>query len=66
MIWPNMARPKIPPLALVPAYRSQLPTSSNPAVVTMAGLGPPLLRTQMTKLERKREGVRRMDAAGTE
>lgn len=49
-IWPNMARPKMPPFALVPAYRSQLPTSSREAVVIMAGLGPPLFKTQMTNL----------------
>jgi hypothetical protein len=40
----------MPPFALVPAYRSQLPTSSSEAVVIIAGLGPPLFRVQMTKL----------------
>jgi hypothetical protein len=46
-----MASPKIPPFALVPAYLSQLPTSKRAAVITMAGLGPPLFKTQMTRLE---------------
>jgi hypothetical protein len=34
----------------VPAYLSQLPTSSRAAVITMAGFGPPLFKIQMTRL----------------
>lgn len=49
-IWPNIASPKIPPFAFVPAYLSQLPTSSRAAVTTMACFGPPLFKIQMTRL----------------
>lgn len=49
-IWPNIASPKMPPFALVPAYLSQFPTSSSAAVVMIAGFGPPLFRIQMTRL----------------
>lgn len=50
-ICPNMARPKMPPFAFVPAYRSQFPTSRSAAVEMIAGLGPPLFNIQMTNLE---------------
>lgn len=40
----------MPPLALVPAYRIQLPTRRRVEVVMMAGLGPPLLRVKITTL----------------
>lgn len=50
-IWPNMARPNMPPFALVPAYRIQFPTSTRMDVVMMAGLGPPLFRVSMTSLD---------------
>lgn len=36
-IWPNMTSPKIPPLALAPAYRSQFPISKSVAVMMIAG-----------------------------
>lgn len=49
-ICPNMATPKMPPFALVPAYRIQLPTRRRVEVVMMAGLGPPLLRVKITTL----------------
>jgi hypothetical protein len=42
--WPNMTTPKWPPLALVPAYRTQLPTRIRPEATMMTFLGPPLLR----------------------
>lgn len=45
-----MASPNMPPFARVPAYRSQLPTSRRVAVITIAGLGPPLFKIQMTRL----------------
>ena len=50
MIWPSIASPKMPPLALVPAYLSQLPTSRSAAVVIIAGLALLLFRIQMTML----------------
>lgn len=49
-IWPNIASPKMPPFALVPAYLSQLPTSRSVAVMIIAGLGPPLFKIQITML----------------
>lgn len=49
-IWPNMATPKTPPRARVPAYRIQLPTSKKADVVMMAGFGPPLLRVKIATL----------------
>lgn len=52
-IWPNIVRPKMPPFALVPAYRSQFPTRRRDAVTMMAGFGPPLFKTQMTNLSQQ-------------
>lgn len=51
-IWPNMVTPKMPPFALAPAKRIQLPTRRRDEVTIMAGLGPPLLRVTMTILDR--------------
>lgn len=38
----------MPPRALVPAYRIQFPINRSAEVEMIAGLGPPLLRVQIT------------------
>lgn len=50
MICPNMTTPKWPLVALVPAYRIQLPTRTRTLAAMMAAFGPPLLRVHMTTL----------------